>query len=95
MTTFQIIAVCLLGAGTLAAICLTIAFIAEFCRKEKKVEEAPVQEEEIGEIDLDEMLARLEEATKKSQEEKENPAVVVNVHVNGGQSQEETEDKKE
>ena len=96
MTAFQIIAVCLLGAGTFIAIAMTIAFIAVSLKRESKVEEEVVQEEETGEIDLDEMLARLEEATKKSdREEKETPAAVVNVNVNGAEVKEEQQEVEE
>ncbi len=94
MTTFQIIAICVLGAGALAAICLTIAFIVELCTKKKPEAESadiqPVQEEEINEINLDEMLARLEEASaKKDKEEDKQPAVVVNVNVAAQEKEEE------
>ena len=84
LSIFQIIAICVLGAGTLAAIGLTIAFIVECVRKEKpETENFEAEQDDLNEIDLDEMLARLEEASKKDKSEvKENPTVVVNVNVN-------------
>jgi len=75
MTTLQIIALILIGAGIAVAVGFFVAFIVELNRKEKKVEdvqEQPVEEAqeeaEVVEIDIDEMLARLEEnATKKEE----------------------------
>ena len=94
MTTFQIIAICLLGAGTLTAIGFTVAFLVEAFRKVKVKDEVPAKEEEVEEIDLDEMLARLEEATKKAnEEENETPAVVVNVNVNGTEAKQEHQEE--
>lgn len=77
MDIFQIIAISVLGLGALVALCFTIAFIVVSCKKEKTVETyvSPVKEEneEVNEIDLDAMLAKLEEASKKEVEEE--PAV--------------------
>lgn len=72
MTTFQIIAICILGAGVLTSLSFTLAFVVESCRKEK-VRFTPTVEkynkdEEVSEIDLDAMLAKLEEASKKKEE---------------------------
>jgi len=87
MSVFQIIAICVLGLGVLTAFGFTIAFVVESLRKEKqempRVEKV-VEEEEVSEIDLDAMLAKLEEASKKKEtlmkeEIKEEPQVVVEV----------------
>ena len=79
MTTLQIIALCILGLGTLIAIGYVIAFIVVCVSKPKKEETfvvSPVEEED--EIDLDLMLARLEEASNKKKEEaKKEPVVEV------------------
>ena len=74
MSVFQIVALSVLGAGTLVALGFVIAFIvvcvskpqeeAEYSRNEKRVEEE-------DEIDLDLMLARLEEASNKKNAEKQ------------------------
>lgn len=84
MSVFQIIAVSILGAGALVALGFLTAFIVVSVKKDKKVEETvvPKQTEEVSEIDLDAMLAQLEEASKKSSEEpvkepKEEKAPVV------------------
>ena len=79
MSPFQIVAIVILGLGVLTALGFTIAFIVVSCAKEKAQDEKYVsidsQKEEINEIDLDQMLAKLEEASKAKEEEKtEEPA---------------------
>ncbi len=79
MSPFQIVAIVILGLGVLTALGFTIAFIVVSCAKEKAQDEKDVsidsQKEEINEIDLDQMLAKLEEASKTKEEEKtEEPA---------------------
>lgn len=79
MSPFQIVAIVILGLGVLTALGFTIAFIVVSCAKEKAQDEKDVsidsQKEEINEIDLDQMLAKLEEASKAKEEEKtEEPA---------------------
>ena len=81
MSPFQIVAIVILGLGVLTALGFTIAFIVVSCAKEKAQDEKDVsidsQKEEINEIDLDQMLAKLEEASKAKEEEKvEEPAQV-------------------
>lgn len=81
MSPFQIVAIVILGLGVLTALGFTIAFIVVSCAKEKAQDEKDVsidsQKEEINEIDLDQMLAKLEEASKTKEEEKtEEPAQV-------------------
>ncbi len=72
LSTIQIIIISILAVGGAVAIGFTIAFIVESCTKKK---ENPVEvkedKEEVTEIDLDQMLAKLEEASKSNQEEKE------------------------
>lgn len=72
MTTLQIIALSLIGAGIIIAVAYFIAFIVEINKSEKQPEvETPVVDpEEVGqkevvEIDIDEMLAKLEENSNK------------------------------
>ena len=72
MSVFQIIAVCILGAGTLVALGFLVAFIVESTTKVKKQEEEvakPQKNEEVSEIDLDAMLAQLEAASKSAKKE--------------------------
>ena len=87
MTVFQIIAVCILSAGTLVALGFLTAFIIE-CNTKAKTQDEEVKaeaNEEVAEIDLDAMLAQLEEASKNAKKEelapveefKEEPAPVV------------------
>ena len=78
MTVFQIIAVCVLGAGALVALGFLTAFIVVSVKREGKVEEvvAPKQNEEVSEIDLDAMLAQLEAASKNAEAEKKVEPVV-------------------
>ena len=71
MSVFQIIAICVLGAGCLTAIGFTIAFVVESLRKARPEKEEIAQDEEVSEINLEEMLARLEEASAKKEEKKE------------------------
>ena len=76
MTTFQIIALSVIGAVFLAAVVFFILFLVEINRKEK-VEEPIVEDnaeeeqevEEVTEIDIDNMLAMLE-ASSKAKESK-------------------------
>lgn len=74
MSPFQIVAIVILGLGVLTALGFTIAFIVVSCAKEKaqEVKDSSIdsQKEEINEIDLDQMLAKLEEASKAKEEEK-------------------------
>ena len=67
MSVFQIVAISVLGLGVLVSIGFTIAFVVESCTK-RKVKEAKVEkvvDNEVSEIDLDAMLARLEMASKQ------------------------------
>lgn len=79
MTVFQIIAVCVLGAGTLVALGFLTAFIVVSVSKEKNVvtEVKSVQNEEVSEIDLDAMLAQLDAASKTKKEEVKKEEVSV------------------
>lgn len=81
MSPFQIVAIVILGLGVLTALGFTIAFIVVSCAKEKAQDEKDVsidsQKEEINEIDLDQMLAKLEEASKAKEEEKAEEPVQV------------------
>lgn len=81
MSPFQIVAIVILGLGVLTALGFTIAFIVVSCAKEKAQDEKDVsidsQKEEINEIDLDQMLAKLEEASKAKEEEKTEEPVQV------------------
>ena len=82
MTTFQIIALSIIGAAFLAAVVFFILFLVEISRKEK-TEESTIEEyieedesvEEITELDIDNMLAMLE-ASSKAKETKANEEVV-------------------
>ncbi len=78
LATYQIVALSILGAGVLLAIAFTIAFIVVACTKAKEEVETKQEEEESSEIDLDQMLAKLEEASKgeKAEEPKEVEVVV-------------------
>ena len=82
MTALQIISICILGLGTLVAIGFVVAFVVESLRKdkteEKRVEKYnEFEDNEINEIDLEAMLAKLEEASKNLREEKVVDAEVV------------------
>ena len=101
MTTLQIIAIVLIGLGVLVATGFFIAFLVELYREEKPVQikekvkkekiekepEAIIEEtEEVSEIDIEEMLAKLEESSKKKVKaepvvEEEVPAVLPEVEV--------------
>ena len=72
MTALQIIAICILSVGALVSLGFAIAFIVESCKKEgsETVEEVK-NDEEVTEIDLDAMLAKLEEASVVEEEKKE------------------------
>ena len=71
MTTLQIIALSAIGAGIIAAIIFFIAFIVEISKKDREENEVKEiynfptatenNEAEVVEIDINEMLARLEE----------------------------------
>ena len=76
MSVFQIVAISVLGLGVLISIGFTIAFVVESCtkKKEKPVKVEKVEEDEVSEIDLDAMLARLEIASQK-ETLKEEPVV--------------------
>ena len=80
MTVFQIVSICILGLGVLISVGFTLAFIVESCKKEKKGTISSVEkinnDEEVNEIDLDAMLAKLEEASKKQQNVEETKEVV-------------------
>jgi len=87
LTVGQIIAICILGVGVLLSIAFTIAFAVVSLRKENSRtaarEEKNEEKEEVNEIDLDEMLAKLEDLSKQKQTEKEvkeEPKIVVNVY---------------
>jgi len=78
MTALQIIALVIIGLGVLTAIGFFVAFIVELRKSETPAventeEEAPETVEEvnneINEIDIDDMLAKLEENSKKKIEE--------------------------
>ena len=80
LTTLQIIALCILGAGTLVALSFVVAFIVVSVSKPKEQTQdyTPiVAREEEDEIDLDLMLAKLEEASNKKKEEKQPEEPVV------------------
>lgn len=74
LSTIQIIAIVILGLGVLTALAFTVAFVVVSCSKpkeEKNSESAfDQQKEEINEIDLDQMLAKLEEASRNAEKEK-------------------------
>jgi len=99
MTVLQIIAVSVLGAGALVALGFLVAFIVVSCSKVKeeqpKVEE--IQEnDEVNEIDLEAMLAKLEEASSKKvaeEEVKEEPVQEVEETIE--ETQEVVEEKTE
>lgn len=100
MSPFQIVAIVILGLGVLTALGFTIAFIVVSCAKEKAQDEKDVsidsQKEEINEIDLDQMLAKLEEASKTKEEEKtEEPAQVEEKVEEPAQVEEAKEEIKE
>lgn len=100
MSPFQIVAIVILGLGVLTALGFTIAFIVVSCAKEKAQDEKDVsidsQKEEINEIDLDQMLAKLEEASKAKEEEKtEEPAQVEEKAEEPAQVEEAKEEIKE
>lgn len=100
MSPFQIVAIVILGLGVLTALGFTIAFIVVSCAKEKAQDEKDVsidsQKEEINEIDLDQMLAKLEEASKSKEEEKaEEPAQVEEKAEEPAQVEEAKEEIKE
>lgn len=100
MSPFQIVAIVILGLGVLTALGFTIAFIVVSCAKEKAQDEKDVsidsQKEEINEIDLDQMLAKLEEASKTKEEEKtEEPAQVEEKAEEPAQVEEAKEEIKE
>lgn len=72
MTALQIIAICILGIGALVAVGFTVAFAIVALKKEGvKVELEEETDEEVTEINLDEMLKRLEEESNKKTEEQE------------------------
>lgn len=80
LTTLQIIALCILGAGTLVALSFVVAFIVVSVSKPKEQTQdyTPiVARGEEDEIDLDLMLAKLEEASNKKKEEKQPEEPVV------------------
>lgn len=100
MSPFQIVAIVILGLGVLTALGFTIAFIVVSCAKEKAQDEKDVsidsQKEEINEIDLDQMLAKLEEASKTKEEEKtEEPVQVEEKAEEPAQVEEAKEEIKE
>ena len=70
MTALQIIAIIILSLGALVACGFAIAFIVVSCpKKEEEPEVVQEESEEVSEIDLDLMLAKLEEATKNNKKE--------------------------
>lgn len=75
MSPFQIVAIVILGLGVLTALGFTVAFIVVSCAKEKtennNEDSLNSQKEEINEIDLDQMLAKLDEASKNKEKEEE------------------------
>lgn len=87
MAVFQIILICVLGAGALVSLGFTIAFLVEaYSKPKKEVVQSNEKTEEVTEIDLDQMLAKLEQASKdepkeeeKVEEEKKEPAEEVKV----------------
>lgn len=78
MSPFQIVAIVILGLGVLTALGFTVAFIVVSCAKEKtennNEDSLNSQKEEINEIDLDQMLAKLDEASKNKEKEEEKQA---------------------
>lgn len=87
MAVFQIILICVLGAGALVSLGFTIAFLVEaYSKPKEEVVQSNEKTEEVTEIDLDQMLAKLEQASKhepkeeeKVEEEKKEPAEEVKV----------------
>ncbi len=87
MAVFQIILICVLGAGALVSLGFTIAFLVEaYSKPKEEVVQSNEKTEEVTEIDLDQMLAKLEQASKdepkeeeKVEEEKKEPAAEVKV----------------
>ncbi|MBQ9790138.1 MAG: hypothetical protein IJW24_00900 [Clostridia bacterium] len=83
MTTLQIIALILIGAGVAVAIGFFIAFLLEVNKQEKsnesvqepEVEPEVVEDAEVVEIDIDEMLAKLEENAEKKEDAQEEVEV--------------------
>lgn len=78
LSTFQIIAIVILGLGVLTALAFTVAFVVVSCskKKEETAEKVVAEKEEITEIDLDQMLAKLEEASKNVKKEEQVQEVV-------------------
>ncbi len=75
MTTLQIIALILIGVGIAVSVGFFIAFIVEVSKQDKneqnaveKQPESEINDAEVVEIDIDEMLAKLEENTTKTEE---------------------------
>lgn len=108
MSPLQIVAVVILGLGILTAVGFTVAFIVVSCKREKIQEETVVepQKDEVSEIDLDQMLAKLEEASKKEEKEEpkkeepkqeepkqEEPKVIINYFEAKKEEKEEPEEK--
>lgn len=89
MTTLQIIALSLIGAGILVAIAFFVLFMIEVNRKEKEEVEEVITEEpvlestEISELDIDDMLAKLEANSKKKVQEEveEKPEELPEIEV--------------
>ena len=80
MTVFQIIALVIIMLGVIVSVGFFVAFLVELKKSENPEEivaedtEEPT-ENEINEIDIDDMLAKLEENSKKKAEEKEEIVV--------------------
>ena len=72
MAVFQIILICILGAGALVSLGFTIAFLVEaYSKPKEEVVQSNEKTEEVTEIDLDQMLAKLEQASKDEPKEEE------------------------
>lgn len=72
MAVFQIVLICVLGAGALVSLWFTIAFLVEaYSKPKEEVVQSNEKTEEVTEIDLDQMLAKLEQASKHEPKEEE------------------------
>lgn len=78
LSVFKIIAIVILGLGVLTALGFAVSFVVVASTKEKdktekakKVEPYKAPKEEVNEIDLDQMLAKLEEASREKEKKAE------------------------
>lgn len=94
LSTVQIVLACILGAGALVAIGFMIASFILMGKNSEGNENANAnvvkeQEEEVNEIDLDAMLAKLEEAASSKKEEPKKEAEPQSVVINYFEAKEE------